>query len=320
MKKILLIIALVIIIASGALYLFLRFDIFAVPGEEVSVEEPNSPAPEMVGSATYMCRGDMGIGAIFYETPSNNAPAVPGQPPVPTGSVSLALPSGEVLALSQTISADGARYANAGESFIFWSKGNGAIVLENNEEKTYVNCIAVKPESAEANLPGVYANGSLGFSLRLPSISASGTDGYTVDESFKNQLSPDKIIYGVKFTIPLANATGTNLSRDSYLSVEQIPNTDSCTADIFFDGTHGSSTLQDGDTTYSYATSSNAGAGNRYEEFVYALPGTNPCVAVRYMVHYSVFENYPEGAVKEFDFPSVIKEFDTIRHTLVVNQ
>jgi len=46
------------------------------------------------------------------------------------------------MTLKQTISADGARYVSADESFVFWNKGNGAIVQENGQDSgTYANCI-----------------------------------------------------------------------------------------------------------------------------------------------------------------------------------
>lgn len=167
------------------------------------------------------------------------------------------------------------------------------------------------PAPVGQSLPQVYSNGGMGFSLRLPS-------GYTTDESYRYQgFGPGRDISGIKFTIPASTATGTNLGSDSYLSVEEIPQTQDCTARLFLEqGTvH---TVIDGDTTYSVASSTGAGAGNRYEETVYALSDTNPCVAVRYFVHYGVFENYAPGMVREFDKQALLTEFDTIRHTLVV--
>jgi len=52
--------------------------------------------------------------------------------PVPTGSVSLVLSDKREMILKQTISASGIRYANPDESFIFWSKGNGAFISEKD--------------------------------------------------------------------------------------------------------------------------------------------------------------------------------------------
>jgi len=51
-----------------------------------------------------------------------------------TSSVSLKLSDGRSMTLPQTSSASGIRYANADESLIFWSKGNGAFTMENNKE------------------------------------------------------------------------------------------------------------------------------------------------------------------------------------------
>jgi len=61
--------------------------------------------------------------------------------PIPSGSVELVLSDGRTFSLPQTISADGVRYANSDESFVFWSTGDEALVLENGEEKEYKNCV-----------------------------------------------------------------------------------------------------------------------------------------------------------------------------------
>jgi membrane-bound inhibitor of C-type lysozyme len=55
-------------------------------------------------------------------------------PPTPGGSVKLVLSDGREMTLKQTISADGARYANADESVVFWNVGNGATYTEGNED------------------------------------------------------------------------------------------------------------------------------------------------------------------------------------------
>ncbi len=175
----------------------------------------------------------------------------------------------------------------------------------------------------EENLSQVYKNSDFGITMRFPNIAASTSEGYPdsykVDESYEYQLSPEKVISGVKFTIPAAMATGTNLGADSYISIEQLPKVKTCSADLFLDGDFTPSVIVE-DILYSVATSSNAGAGNRYEETVYAIPGTSPCLAVRYFVHYSAFQNYPEGSIKEFDQAKLIETFDRIRRTLVIGQ
>lgn len=71
-------------------------------------------------------------------------------------SVQVSLSDGREMALPQTISADGARYSNGNpqlaqgqpgaETFVFWSKGNGAFVQENGTT-TYNNCISQNSQS-----------------------------------------------------------------------------------------------------------------------------------------------------------------------------
>lgn len=167
-----------------------------------------------------------------------------------------------------------------------------------------------------AQLPNVYQSDTYQFTINYP-------DGWSADAAYAYQaFGPGKDIKGVKFTVPEAMAAGTNLSSDSYLSVEAIPNQPQCTADKFFDGKVDVSRFEDSDapadTNYSFASSSGAGAGNRYEERVYALPGAIPCIAVRYFIHYAAFENFPEGTVTKFNEKALTDAFDAIRRTLVI--
>lgn len=169
------------------------------------------------------------------------------------------------------------------------------------------------------SLATVYRSPAGGFTIHYPHL-------WSVDENYRYQeLGPGKNIAGVKFTIPASPASmaaGSNLGSDSYLSVEEIPNQPQCTADKFLDLGNGATvrTVSDNGTGYSFASSTGAAAGNRYEEWVYALPGTNPCIAVRYFIHYGAIENYPPGTVREFDERALVSEFDSIRRTLTIAQ
>jgi len=97
------------------------------------------PANKLITTATYACKAGKTIVASYYE--SENKPVVnPGEPPIPIGSVVLKLSDGRAMTLPQTLSADGARYANADESIVFWSKGNGLTFTENGKE-TYLGCV-----------------------------------------------------------------------------------------------------------------------------------------------------------------------------------
>ena len=109
---------------------------------------PAGPAGKPVAAVVYRCEAGKTITAAFYggETQS---PRAPGGPATPGGSVRLALSDGRSMILPQTVSADGARYADAKESFVFWSKGDGAMVLENGKEKGFNGCVVVNPPAAK---------------------------------------------------------------------------------------------------------------------------------------------------------------------------
>jgi len=108
------------------------------PASSVMSSPSAQKSPE--ASVVYMCKGGRKIEAVFYKGEPLIS-VVPGQPPVPNGEVDVKLDDGRTWKLTQTISADGSRYANSDESFVFWSKGDGALVLENSQEKTYTGCV-----------------------------------------------------------------------------------------------------------------------------------------------------------------------------------
>ncbi len=263
----------------------------------------------LITQATYLCKNNKTINASFYE--GKLIPVKEGEMPIPTGSVKLVLSDGRNLDLSQTISADGVRYANSDESFIFWSKGNGALVLENNEEKDYVGCIVLAKDLGD--LPNVYLDPVAGFSIRYPI-------DYSIDTSYKYQgLGPNKEIHGVKFIIPKSFASGTNLSSyDTGVSVEIISEVKDCRANLFLNSNAKEQTIQDNNgREYSFASSTEGAAGNFYEEEVWAFSNANSCIAVRYLIHSMNINNYPENTVLEFNRQFLIEQFDEIKNSLI---
>jgi hypothetical protein len=183
---------------------------------------------------------------------------------------------------------------------------------------------AATSTQSQPDVKKVYANRVQGITIRFPTAVATNRiahpEAYASDESYSHLLSSGITTTGVRFFVPLALTTGTNLSPDSFISIERIASTTTCTANFFLDDSRSiASTLHDDTFTYSYATSSDAGAGNRYEENVYALPDINPCVAVRYFIHYGAIENYDAAAVKAFDKDALLSQFDTIRRSLVLH-
>jgi membrane-bound inhibitor of C-type lysozyme len=98
-----------------------------------------APAETPIASATYTCDAGKTLAATYYAgTPVTVAP---GERPVPTGWAMVSIDGGPEVRLSQTLSADGARYANADESLVFWNKGNEALIMRDNAmDLAYTNC------------------------------------------------------------------------------------------------------------------------------------------------------------------------------------
>ena len=276
--------ALAVILVAGWLF-FNRDAIFTRPaGQEVQ---------NII--ASFLCKDSKSVIATFS-----------------SADAALTLSDGRTMTLPRAQSADGARYANADESVVFWNVGNTAFITEGKDgAETYSGCIVASaaPTGWVATL-----NSQFAFTLSHPA-------GYIVKDPFTYQaLGPGKDIAGIAFVVPKEAVAGTNLSADSFVSVERIPNAPTCTAALFLPDVKAVANVADNGTDYSVATSSGAGAGNFYNEVVYAIPGTNPCTAVRYLIHSTNIANYPAGAVTEFNQDAVLQEFDAIRRTLVLGR
>ncbi len=67
-----------------------------------------------------------------------------------------------------------------------------------------------------------------------------------------------------------------------------------------------------GGTPFTELQFSGAAADNRYDTTSYRTVRDNQCYAVEYTIHYGAFENYPAGAVKEFDEAKVQNALDEV--------
>ena len=306
------VIGIVVITAAGAsAWLIMNKPASPVPAPIVAVPVATTTPPKVVAEASYLCDGGRTIKAVFMDTDTPAKSATPDTPPTPTGSVSLTLDENPAGVLPQSISADGARYGTDGSALVFWSKGSGALVLQNGKEGMYTNCIVVKDNMG--GLSQTYHDGVVGFTLRYPAdFMVTATYTYS-------GLGAKKTIPGIKFSIPTTTATGTNLSAGSYISIEHLgTSTATCDAGAFLrPGTHGSSTdIAENDVAFSFASSSDAAAGNRYEESVYAIPTSHPCLAIRTFIHYTALGNAASGTVKAFDRATLEKTFAAIRSSV----
>lgn len=159
-----------------------------------------------------------------------------------------------------------------------------------------------------------YSSSKYGFTFEYP-------NNWYVDETYVYDLLGPKepVILGVKLSVPNTFTQGTNLSNSQTgISVEVMPNMPSCNAYPFLIQPESVVNEVINGRKYSVASSTGAGAGNLYEEFVYALPNTNPCIAIRYFIHSTNITNYPEGTIKEYDRAGLLRVFDVIRDSLTV--
>jgi len=76
-----------------------------------------STLPSLITKVSYICKESKIIEASFYK--GELKLVEPGEMPKPTGSVKIVLSDDRKFDLAQTISADGSRYANSNESFVF---------------------------------------------------------------------------------------------------------------------------------------------------------------------------------------------------------
>lgn len=86
---------------------------------------PETVAAEKSMSAFFICPGGRFFRAIF------NNDSHP--------SVALFLSDGRYVVLPEANSGSGARYANQDESFVFWNKGQKALIVEQGKT-TYTGC------------------------------------------------------------------------------------------------------------------------------------------------------------------------------------
>jgi membrane-bound inhibitor of C-type lysozyme len=95
-----------------------------------------SPAP--ISTVRYTCDGGRSLLVQYF---AGALRTTPNGMPMPGGHVVVTQADGTVHNLQQTASGSGARYANESESFVFWSKGDGAFVEEGpSQTETYSNC------------------------------------------------------------------------------------------------------------------------------------------------------------------------------------
>ena len=96
-----------------------------------------APAPGQ--TVRYSCDQGRSLTVAYFAGATRTAP---NGMPLPGGHVVLTQADGSRRTLQQTPSGSGIRYANESETFVFWSKGDGAFVEEGpSQTVTYSNCV-----------------------------------------------------------------------------------------------------------------------------------------------------------------------------------
>ncbi len=115
MKNFLIIVVVLVVVAGGAFYFY----------QKSNPSAPVLDVKNVINSANFNCAAGKSIQAAFFKD-----------------QVALSLSDGRKILLPQAISASGARYANADESFVFWNKGDTAFVDEVSTT-TFADCVVV---------------------------------------------------------------------------------------------------------------------------------------------------------------------------------
>lgn len=121
----------------------------------------------------------------------------------------------------------------------------------------------------------------------------------------------------VAVLVPKALVEGTNLGSDSRLSVETTLR--ACNAHAFIDDLQSEGSERRSGLNWSTGSSTDAGAGNFYDEKIFVARANGHCLAVRYFIHSANIGNYPEGTVRPFDRNRLMALFDRMRTSVSVN-
>ncbi len=115
-----------------------------------------------------------------------------------------------------------------------------------------------------------------------------------------------------KILVPASFEPGTNFGDATFtVGASTDPSAVATCLQSLAGGT-GSAVLSIGGTQFTKLEFQGAAAGNRYDTTSYRAVRNGQCYAVEYTIHYSVFENYPKGAVKEFDEAKATMALDEI--------
>jgi len=166
MKKLILIVFSLVVVFLG-MYIFFFYQTPA----QIADQNNNG----IINSVVFNCAESKSIQAVFFKD-----------------RVELTLNDGRNMLLSQAISASGARYANADESFVFWNKGDTAFINEGNKT-TFKECV-ITPSATE-NWK-TYKNEEAGYAFKYPTEWNAVTNKYNSKNSLFGPGATNESGYG----------------------------------------------------------------------------------------------------------------------------
>ncbi len=250
---------------------------------------------KLINTALYTCDGGKTITASFYEGPPAPMPK-PGEPPTSNDSVVLTFESGSSIMLGRTVSADGGRYVNTDESFVFWDKGNNALVLQNGAEKDYTGCMtgdggALQTVSTGKGITFSYPD-DFGLATMPEQVLAKSYIP-PCNEGFNYCLYYDGADYqGTNFESAGIGITArTDLSTSTCLSAPPLGYTRPLVTTTTVNAAYAASVM---------GPAGDAGAGHYAAGSVYRLLFGNTCYEFETRIGETQFANYPPGAILQF--------------------
>jgi membrane-bound inhibitor of C-type lysozyme len=290
------IIAIIIIVVGG--YFAVKDHLFSAAPQQTSVA---TTTPAVISTVSYSCDAGKSIGAAY----SSNA-------------VALTLSDGRSFTLPQSVSGSGIRYELQATStdgtmadIVFSSEGANAMLMEN-ASTTYADCLAGTITAGATS--NTFTDQSNMFSFSYPSdLSVTGDGGGYSQNWMTNATTSGMVL--AEINVPQSYVPGTNFA-DAKFTVGTGADPSAVATCLTYDPTGGpktaAATSTINGTTYTVFKSSDAGAGNYYDTTSYRVQRNSQCYAIEYTIHYANFQNFPKGAVKQFDEAALQKTLDGI--------
>jgi hypothetical protein len=185
-----------------------------------------------------------------------------------------------------------------------WSSSNTSMPPQTTTTST-----TTAPADIIAGTPNqTYTNSHLSFSIEYPATASATSD-------FSSGFLPLTQTPVIAFELPRSMFSGTNLAEAGvYIGATTTPSVMStCTQQVQGETATTSQTV--GGQNFSVFTSTDAAAGNRYQEKTFRAFQNGSCLEIVELLHYGVIENYPPGTVQQFDEAKFSGILDSIVQT-----